>query len=365
MNRNILRDRMRKVFSNAKGLQRILLVNTNSEDPNFLYMTDLQGGLFEGSLLLVTKKDVTLFTSPLEYGLAKEQLKGVIKIVNLDTKEKFDILAKEVKGRAIGANLNFLPYNSYARLKMRLKPRSIADVSNAFETARSVKDPEEIKRIKEANRITKKAIALLQKRLRVGMTEKDAAMIFDNLILELGADGNSFPSIVCFGRNAAFPHHSPDDTRLRYGDFVLIDVGCKVRNYCSDVTRTTIFGSDARKIKDFAKKKRMLDIVKEAQHLAIDTIKVGKNGSVPHMAAQKCIDSADKGAYKGTFIHSLGHSIGIEVHDGSGRFLSPGSDLILREGMVTSVEPGIYLEGFGGVRFEDDILVTKKGAVIL
>lgn len=360
----MLGARARKVLKEAKiGL--VLLLNTNAEDPNFIYATGLLGGLFEGNLLLITRKGITLFTSPLEYELAKEQLRGGIRVVNLDSKEKLGILISQVKGKTVGINGNFVPYNSYRRVKKKLKIRRAVDVSQAFEKARAVKERDEISRIRHANRITKAAITMVQKSLKVGMSEKEVAAMFDSLILKMGADATAFPSIVCFGKNAALPHHGPDNTRLKYGDFVLIDVGVKVKNYCSDVTRTMIFGNDAGRIKDYAKKKRIIEVVKEAQRLALLTIRAGVKGEKPHVTAQKYIDSADKGAYKGTFIHSLGHSIGIEVHDGSGRFLSAGSKMVLKAGMVSSVEPGIYIPGFGGARFEDDIMVTKKGYKIL
>ena len=363
--KNALRNRVAKVFKATNRLRNILIVNTSSEDPNFIYMTDLLGGLFEGSLLLVSDSAVTLFTSPLEYELAKEQLRNGIKIVNLDRKEKVELLVKALKGKIVGINGSFVPYETYRHLKKRLKVKRFVDVSAAFEKARQVKDAQEIRRIKNANRITKKAIADTQKALKVGMTEKEAAAMFDSLILKHGADGTSFPSIVCFGRNAALPHHSPDRTKLRYGDFVLIDVGVKLDNYCSDVTRTMIFGTDKSRIKDYNKKVQILKTVKDAQSLAIKSIKEGQIGEKPHLIAERHINSVDNGRYKGTFIHSLGHSIGIEVHDGSGRFLTPGSKLVLKPGMVTSVEPGIYIPGFGGARFEDDIVVTRNGAIVL
>ena len=201
--------------------------------------------------------------------------------------------------------------------------------------------------------------------MKVGVSEKQVAAEFDSLILKFGADGTSFPSIVCFGRNAALPHHSPDHTRLKYGDFVLIDVGVKLDNYCSDVTRTIIFGTEKGRIKDYDRKAEILKTVKDAQSMAIKSIREGQIGEKPHLIAEKHINSVGGGRYKGMFIHSLGHSIGIEVHDGSGRFLSPGSKLVLKQGMVTSVEPGIYIPGFGGARFEDDIVVKKNGAMIL
>jgi Xaa-Pro aminopeptidase len=363
MNARDLRGRIKRLFSFTKGVDSILLVNTSSQDPNLVYMTDFQGGLFEGSFLLIERRGVTLFTSPLEYETAKEQKIDGMRIVNMRDKKDFEKLVAGVKGRRIGFNGRFVPYNTYKSLKKRLRPKKLTDVSEALELTRQVKDNYEITQIRNGCRITKRAIGLVQRQLRVGMTEKEAAYIFESLIGRFGSA--AFITIVCFGKNAALPHHAPDDTRLRYGDFVLIDVGTKIGNYCSDVTRTMIFGKDRTRIKDYDRKVRIMNTVNEAQALAIKAIHPGAKGNRIHMIAQNYIDKAYGGIYKDTFIHSLGHSIGVEVHDGSGRFLSPGSKLVLKKGMVSSVEPGIYIPGFGGARTEDDIVVTEKGCTVL
>ena len=360
MDQKDLKERVRKVLSFAKGAQKVLLVNTSSQDPNFIYLTDFTSGLFESSFLLVEKGKVTLFTYALEYETAKQQAPKGMSVVNLN-KKTFDILKKKIKGSKVGINYSFVPYRTYRNIKKRLKPKNLVDISDAFEKARETKSNEEAKRMRAAVKITKKAIYETQKHLKAGMTEKQAAAYFEDSTLKLGSDGPAFSSIVCFGKNAALPHHFPDNTRLKKGDFVLIDVGAKVRNDCADITRTMIFGKD----KDYQRKLFILNTVKKAQQNAIRAIKPGAIGQDIHMVAQDYIDSAQGGKYKGTFIHSLGHSIGIEVHDGSQGFLSPGSKLVLRAGMVTSVEPGIYVPGFGGARFEDDILVTKDGATVL
>ena len=172
-----------------------------------------------------------------------------------------------------------------------------------------------------------------------------------------------FPTIICFGANAAMPHHMPDDTKLGANEFVLIDCGSRYRNYCSDVTRTFIYKPD-RKIAKYKKMLDMYNVVAQAQRIGMSEVMAGAQGKAAHLAAQDCIDKASKGVYKGTFIHSLGHPIGVEVHD-VGVGLYPSEKDKLREGMVVSVEPGIYIPGFGGVRIEDDVLVTKKGMRVL
>jgi Xaa-Pro dipeptidase len=138
---------------------------------------------------------------------------------------------------------------------------------------------------------------------------------------------------------------------------VLIDAGAKVENYCSDITRTFIFGSAGNE-----KQKEMLETVRKAQKEAISAIRPSKNGKEIHAIAENIINNAYSGKFKGRFIHSLGHSLGLEVHDGPG--FSRQSNK-LKPGMVITAEPGIYITGFGGVRIEDDIVITQSGCKIL
>ena len=365
MDQASLRRKTEKLFGLAGPVDGILLLNTSNQDPNFVYMTDFGGGLFEDSFIVVERDVETLFTDMREYEGAKKQIIGGMRIVQLDSRKKVELLVGKIKGRRIGINGSFLPYSKYCNILKKWKPKKLVDVTDALSSAREVKEVYEIARIRKAAAITKKAIAMTQRQLRVGVTEKAIADYFNNAILKLGAEGTAFSSIVCFGENSAVPHHSPGSTRLRYGDIVLIDVGAKYRNYCADITRTVIFGKDRNRIRNYKAKDEMIRIVREAQDMAIASVHEGIMGSKVHMVAQDHIDHAAGGRYRGTFGHALGHSIGVEVHDGSRGFLSPGSTLKLKEGMVTSVEPGIYVPGLGGARIEDDILITKNGAVIL
>ena len=137
----------------------------------------------------------------------------------------------------------------------------------------------------------------------MGMTEKELAARLDYLMMERGADGLAFGTIVSFGKNAALPHHMPDSTRLKPNSFVLMDFGAKYRNYCADVTRTLIFKPD-RKSKDYKRMAEMYGVVKKAQNIALKTIKPGVDASIPHIEAEKHIDEAAHGRYKGKFIQS-------------------------------------------------------------
>ena len=301
--------------------------------------------------------------STLEYETAFEQRFSGLRIIKMEDAEVVRaLLSAALKGKRIGINGSFVPYETYVWLKKRFMPKGIVDVNSSFLKARIVKDAEELKNIREAARITRTAMEKIRRDLRPGVTERDIAMRFDDISERLGSEGPSFDTIMDFGKNAALPHHKPDKTKLRTGDFVLIDAGARVNNYCSDITRTFIFGGAGGK--GYARKAEMLNVVKEAQKRAIEGIKPGMKCDEVDGIARSYIDAFGKGRYKGKFITALGHSVGIEVHD-IGGVLSPGAKLELKENMVFAVEPGVYIPGLGGARIEDDILITKKGCKII
>ncbi len=360
--RKQLKERLGRIFASCKGVDRIVLVNTSEKDPNFKYLTGFKGGIFEGDILMVDRKGLTLYTSALEYETARRQGFSGLRIVKMEDAETTRaLLLGALKGKRIGINGSFLPYSTCVRLKKRYRPRRIVDVSDAFLKARMIKDAEELANIGNAARITRAALERIRKDFRAGVTERYVARRFDDISEGLGSEGPSFETIVSFGKNAALPHHKPDDTKLKKEDFVLIDAGATVNNYCSDMTRTFIFGGKGGK--GYKEKAEMLKIVKEAQKKAIRYIRPGRIGSEVDKVARSYLYAVDKGKYKDRFIHALGHSVGIEVHDGEG--FSPHSKLKLKKNMVITVEPGVYVTDFGGARFEDDIVITKKGCKII
>lgn len=356
-------SRIKKIFSYLSGIDVIILLNTETMDPNFLYLTGFTSGLYEYSYLIVERQKITLFTSSLEYETAVEAAPEGMEIIKMDPTVDFrSKISSIIKDKKIGMNEFFIPHGLYKLILKRYQIKKTTDVSTALSKARLVKDENEIGSIKKAVSITKWALLMIQKSFKEGMTEKELASKFDQLSASLGSSGPSFETIVCFGKNAALPHHFPDDTKLKKGDFILIDAGAKIDNYCSDMTRTFIF-AEPNDTADYKAKTRMMKVVKDAQLRAIRSIKPGVKGSVIHKIAQEYIDTIDDGFYKGRFIHALGHSLGIEVHDGAG--FSPGANQLLKPGMIITAEPGIYIPGFGGVRIEDDILITKDGAEVL
>ncbi len=169
-----------------------------------------------------------------------------------------------------------------------------------------------------------------------------------------GGGGVSFDSIVAFGKNSAEPHYSAGQAKLRKGQFVLCDYGTKYRRYCSDITRTLVYGKASKQ------QKRMYEVVLQALEMGTEMCTPEHTGAEVNSKVTEFIDSTE---FKGRFIHSLGHSLGLAVHDGPG--LSRAYTKKLEPGMVLTVEPGIYIPGLGGVRIEDDVLITRSKPRVL
>jgi Xaa-Pro dipeptidase len=356
-------ERIKKVFAKSDA-DVMFLINTNFQDSNFLYLTGFTSGVFESTPLIVTKKKLVLPVSILEYEIAKRQRPKEMKVILVnDRKQMRSIMKKYMKSKIVGINGSFIPYAHYKSIRKHANPKRMIDATESFYAARSIKDGEEIKNIRVANAIAKKALENTKKELKIGMTEKQTAARIEYHMMNNGASGSSFRGIVSFNENAALPHHMPDNTRLKPNSIVLMDIGAKYNNYCSDITRSFMF-KPYSKSERFKKFKEMHQIVSKAQQIGFKQIRDGVNGSDAHNAASDYIDKANGGKYKGKFIHSLGHAIGLEVHD-SGPGLSPNQKEVLKANMVVSNEPGIYVVGFGGVRIEDDVIVTKKGAVTI
>lgn len=233
-------------------------------------------------------------------------------------------------------------------------PVELVPTENMVETLRQIKSEDEIQRITSALRLAEQAFAQVLDTIRPGMTEKQAAWALEKAIRETGAQGLSFPVIVASGPNSALPHAIPTDRRLNRGEPILFDWGARLNEYCSDTTRTVVMGEPDDRFKD------VFDTVVKARDMAIAAIKAGASGTQVDKVAR---DHIDQKGYAGKFGHSLGHGTGLAVHEGPR--LSPIKDDRLKAGMVVTVEPGVYLPGWGGIRMENQVVVRQDGALVL
>lgn len=352
-----MRQRIQKIFQNSEEtIECILLKNASSLfiDENFFYVTDLTQGIFEGSCaLLYPDGGLDLLISDLEAESAGhcDAQKTTYKTKE-DYSASLDRLLRPFK--TIGVNATGLSYSDYRKLTEQFPQIHFLDVSSGFSKTRLIKDDEEILRIKHACMIADKAMATISDVLTEKMTENELAAEINYSLQSLGAEKPAFDTISSFGKNTAEPHYSHGDEHLKKGDFIVCDFGACYKKYNSDLTRTFVFGTATDQ------QKEMYETVLQAQQVAFQRIKPGMKANEVHQAVQSFIDSTK---FKGRFIHSTGHSLGLAVHDGGG--LTSDTTMELKENMILTVEPGVYLPGIGGVRIEDDICVKKEGIEIL
>ena len=219
---------------------------------------------------------------------------------------------------------------------------------------RAVKDEHELGLLSRAIEISDEAFDEVSDEISPGMTEIEVAERIERAVKSRGAESISFDTIVAAGRNAARPHHRAGDTVLREGQTVVVDMGARYQGYCSDLTRTIVLG------KADDKTRRIYDIVLSAQLAAIELVEAGMTGGEIDMVARKVIQETGHGD---DFGHSLGHGVGLQVHENPG--VGPNSKGELKDGMVFTIEPGIYLQGWGGVRIEDVVVLEQGKARVL
>ncbi|MCL4333581.1 MAG: Xaa-Pro peptidase family protein [Candidatus Thermoplasmatota archaeon] len=344
-----------KLFDLNQNVEAILIYNggESSNDPSFFYFTQLTRGLFEGSYVFVTRKNLKVITSQLEEETARTEDLDVE--VFSSGKERDQILKDITKGITfLGVNFSGLSHTDYLSLRNRLPDKEMVDVGESIANLRQIKSEREITKLKEAARIVSKVGEEIPGMLIEGLTEGELAAKVNYEMMKYGASSPSFDTIAAFGPDAAEPHFSGGKRKLKKGDVVLVDFGAKFERYCSDMTRTYFYGKPDKEMQE------MYDVVLEAQSAGIKAVKSGENGKAVDGASRKVIDSSK---FKGKFIHGLGHGIGLNVHDHPA--LSPLLDFYLKENMVVTVEPGVYIPKKGGVRIEDDVVVTKSGSQLI
>ena len=352
------KNRLERIFENAgKKLDVVAILNGSHVDPNFFYISGYRSGLFEGSLLfLFPDRHVEVLTTPLEEQAARQKPGYEVHVERTGSRQEVRKMVSSILKdcRRVGVNFRGISHGDYQELGTLLGKRELFDVSSALSASRMLKDPDELKALSKAAQVISAVVDDVPNVVEEGMTERALKATIDYRMVEEGADAPSFESIVAFGESSAFPHYSAGDRNLRKGDTILVDVGARYHLYCSDITRTFFFGRASPTQKEVYAK------VLEAQTKAIKGIREGVTGRAVHQIAAKVIEGSK---FRGRFTHGLGHSLGLEVHDGPG--LGRRNSSKLERNMVMTVEPGIYLPGKGGVRIEDDAVVTKDSCTLL
>ena len=316
---------------------------------NIKYLTNIDA---EG-ILLVTRKENVYITD----GRYVEAVHSILTIedeiivynitdVSKDDYENFFMFCENV-----GFEENYVTYAKYKEYMHKFKINNLVETEDIIEKQRAIKDDEEIKNITTACEITDKCFSHLLDFIKPGMTEKQIAKEIDEFY-NTNSDGVSFDTIVASGENSSKPHAVPTDRKIQEQDIITIDMGCKYKGYCSDMTRTIFVGSVPEYVKP------VYDLVLKNQTQTLDQMKDGENIRL----LTKMVEN-DFRLHNFDLIHSLGHGVGLEIHERP--FISYKNDNQLKENMVVTDEPGIYLPGKFGVRIEDTVLITKFGCINL
>jgi Xaa-Pro aminopeptidase len=339
-------DRLRLSLSGLRA--NALLV---SHLPNVRYLCGFSGS---SGLLLVDEFKATLFTDSRYTFQAREEVSGArVRIANGGLLRAVRDALGGLERVAWSAEHITVAQQNALRAGRGERVKWVTD-DNAVEKLRARKDAEELAAMRDSAKLISGIFAGVVRMVRPGVTELDLAAEIEYLIKRRGGSGPAFETIVASGARSAWAHARPTAKPLRKNELVVLDHGAILRGYCSDLTRTVFLGRAPGRVR------RLYAAVLEAQEAARRTIRPGARASDVDRAARGALRRRGLARY---FTHSTGHGLGLEVHEMPR--LGKGDDTVLQEGMVVTIEPGVYLEGLGGIRIEDDVVVTAQGAVDL
>ncbi|QDU87763.1 putative peptidase [Pirellulimonas nuda] len=343
------RKKLRQLVRKAKV--DALLV---SDPLNVTYLTGFTG---DSAYLLISQDDELLVTDsrfPLQLAQDCPWLKLVVRESGQKMKATLvDVFAKWGLGK-VGVEGGTMTVGEYNALSEALTDVALEPCDGLVEQLRGIKDKQEIDAVRLACDQARRAFEVVRAGLRPDMTELEAAAELEYQARKFGGRGLSFPPIIGVGPGGALPHYGPANVRFGEADFALFDWGVNSGWYVSDITRMVVTGRVTDRFR------KLYNVVLEAQLTAIEAIKPGAKLQDVDAAARNVIEAA---GYGKNFRHSLGHGIGLRVHEGVR--LAQGEEGLLEAGMIVTVEPGVYFEGWGGIRIEDDVLVTRTGNEVL
>lgn len=339
---------VRRLLKKNKS-QSILVTNLT----NISYLCGFSGS---NGFLIVSLEDAVLLTDFRYAEQVKSEVQNVRVLIFKDFYKDLNKVLKKMALKKVLFEASNLTYASYNNYKNALPDFSLKPSYGLVEELRIIKDVFEIQTIRDAIKIADKGFDAAKKQVSKSLqsgkslTELDIARLIEKTVKKAGATEHSFPTIVGTGVRSALVHGKPGNVQVEKGGYLLIDMGVKFNGYCSDETRTFGVGSLGKKHKDIYK------VVKDAHDKALEKVKDGVKASAVDRAGRALINKAGYGKFFG---HGTGHGTGLDIHESPS--LSSKSSDVLKAGMVVTVEPGIYIEGFGGVRIEDLVLVTKDG----
>jgi Xaa-Pro aminopeptidase len=345
------------------GRQARLRRRLEAEDLDALYVTYLPnvrylcGFTGTSGSLLVGRKGAWFFTDGRYRTQSAEEVTDAEVRVHTQPQQFTDLLRAaggEAGARSIGVEAGHVTVSGLDRLSEQLEGWELISTNGWVEDLRRVKEPEELALMRTAAELADEGLAFILERAAPGRTERELALDLEFHMRRAGADDVSFDPIVAAGERSALPHAHPTDRVVDKGEFLLFDLGCIHRGYCSDLTRTVVIGP----LSD--RQREVYEAVAEAQRRGVEALRAGRPAAEVDRAARDVLSEAGLGE---AFAHGLGHGVGVEIHEAP--TLRAASEDVLQAGEVVAVEPGAYLEGWGGVRIEDLVVVTEEGAEVL
>ncbi|MBI5682992.1 MAG: aminopeptidase P family protein [Deltaproteobacteria bacterium] len=331
----------------ACGVDAVIITSV----PNIRYLTGFTGS---SSVLVITLHTAYFLTDLRYISQAHNEVKGFrIKGYKRQVDWVSSLLMR-LKAKRIGFEGKEVTHDYYRKLKSLVSGKKFISLSDNISALRSKKDEGEISLIKEAVKIGTKGFDIAKMRIKDGAVEKDVAFKMEYGMRRCGAEKTSFDIIVASGHRAALPHGRASRKKIKSGEMVIVDSGAVYEGYSSDETCTFFIGKPTRR------QKEIYTIVRDAHDAAIDAVKPWVKASVIDSTARRVIKGAGYGRYFG---HGTGHGIGLCVHEMPS--ISSFDDTLLEENMVFTIEPGIYVPDFGGVRIEDMVMVTRDGCDVL
>lgn len=340
-------DNYKRVQSILKDLSMDAVLISNGN--NMRYLSGFAG---ETGYLYISDKRHAVITDFRYTYQAEAEAKGyeIITIGNNGYEEAINDILRTEQIKRLGFEADDILYSKYRSLKEKLNIEELIPLDDEITRLRRIKTPKELEYIKRAEAIGDEVFSQILSFIKPGMTELEIAARIEYLLKVNGGQRTSFPAIVASGINSSMPHAVPTQKKIEVGDFLTMDFGCVYEGYCSDMTRTIVIGKASEK------QKEIYQLVLNAQLAALDVIKPGMKGKEVDQVARDIIYQA---GYEGCFGHGLGHSVGLFIHENPR--LSILEEEVLLPGMIETVEPGIYVRGFGGVRIEDLVAVTENG----
>lgn len=328
-------------FINENNFDAVLI----TDEYNMHY---LSGAVYEGVFFGTNSKNYILTDSRYTEVAERDAVECEVITVTTDyvskVKELCDVHSVKILGFEDN-NLTYSIFKKYNEIGVKL-----VELGSCIDEFRKIKDEYELECLEKAEHIGDKAFDYVLGIIKPGITEMDIAIEIEMALKRNGAEALSFDTIVASGINGSMPHAVPTQKVVEYGELITMDFGCKYKGYCSDMTRTIMLG------KADNKQREIYNTVLEAQLKALEFIKAGVKGKDVDRVARDVIESKGYGKYFG---HGLGHSVGLFIHENPN--LSPREERVIEENMIETVEPGIYIPKFGGVRIEDMVAVTKEG----